>query len=179
MANRIHVVGGSGSGTTTLGRALADRIGCKFLDTDDFYWMPSDPPFTIKRPIPERIAQIMKEVEGVSDWVLSGSLVSWGAPLEHLFTHVVLLTLDPEVRIGRLHEREQERYGSRIEPGGDMREAHVAFMSWAREYDSPDTQVRSRALHERWLARLACPVVRLDAAAPVGQLCDAVLAELR
>jgi adenylate kinase family enzyme len=28
---RIHVVGASGAGTTTLGRALADRLGCRHL----------------------------------------------------------------------------------------------------------------------------------------------------
>jgi hypothetical protein len=53
---RIHVVGASGSGTTTLGRALAKRLGCRHLDTDDVFWLPSDPPFRYVRDRGERQA---------------------------------------------------------------------------------------------------------------------------
>jgi adenylate kinase family enzyme len=42
---RVHIVGASGSGTTTLGKALAARAGCAHLDTDEFFWMPTEPPF--------------------------------------------------------------------------------------------------------------------------------------
>ena len=45
----IHVMGASGSGTTSLGRALADRLDIAHLDTDDFFWLPTDPPFTTPR----------------------------------------------------------------------------------------------------------------------------------
>lgn len=179
MAHRIHIVGASGSGTTTLGRAVADRIGGKFLDTDDFYWSPTEPPFTQKRPIPQRIEMIERAVEGVDVWVLAGSLVSWGGPIERWFTLVVFLVLDAEKRLQRLRRRERDRYGLRIEEGGDMYEAHLAFMEWARQYDDPAAKVRSRVLHESWLGKLDCPILSLDAAAPVERLCDSVVAELR
>ncbi|ASR09775.1 hypothetical protein CHY08_18390 [Rhizobium leguminosarum bv. viciae] len=51
----IHVMGASGSGTTSLGRALAERLDIAHLDTDDFFWMPTDPPFTTPRDADERI----------------------------------------------------------------------------------------------------------------------------
>ena len=35
MANRIHILGASGSGTT-LGRALVEYIQCPHFDTDDY-----------------------------------------------------------------------------------------------------------------------------------------------
>jgi len=34
---RVHIVGASGSGTTTLGRALATQLGCPHVDTDDVF----------------------------------------------------------------------------------------------------------------------------------------------
>jgi predicted kinase len=40
-ARRLHLLGASGSGTTTLGRALAQRLGCPHFDTDD--WLASLP----------------------------------------------------------------------------------------------------------------------------------------
>ena len=45
MKMRIHITGAAGSGCTSLGRALADRLGCVNFDTDTYFWLPSDPPF--------------------------------------------------------------------------------------------------------------------------------------
>jgi adenylate kinase family enzyme len=41
MVSRIHILGASGSGTTTLAKALANELGYKHFDTDDYYWIPS------------------------------------------------------------------------------------------------------------------------------------------
>jgi len=176
MPHRIHLFGASGSGTTTLGAAVAAALGARFLDTDTYYWVPTDPPFTTQRDPAERVVAIERDVEGVADWVLSGSLCSWGGPLLPRFTLAVFLRLDPELRMARLVERERARYGRRILPGGDMHEAHLAFVAWARSYDHARAPVRSLDLHERWLTTLSCPVLRLDAGRPVEVLRDAVVA---
>ncbi len=44
----IHIYGASGSGTTTLARYLGSRLGYDVMDTDDYYWLPFDPPYTKK-----------------------------------------------------------------------------------------------------------------------------------
>jgi adenylate kinase family enzyme len=179
MPYRIHVFGASGSGTSTLGSEVASALGARFLDADDYYWFPSDPPFVRKREPAERVARILADIDGVDDWVLSGSLCSWGDPLLDRFTLAVFVHLAPDVRMARLAERERSRYADRIEPGGDMHEAHLAFMDWARSYDGAVAPVRSLDLHERWIPRLRCPVLRLDAARPLGELRDAVVAAVR
>src|SRR5207249_3761430 len=53
--SRVHIVGASGSGTTSLGGALAARFGHRHLDTDDFFWVRTDPPYREKRPREERL----------------------------------------------------------------------------------------------------------------------------
>lgn len=58
MAARVYITGAAGSGTSSLGRALAQRLCVPHLDTDDFFWAPTDPPFTTKRPVEERLALI-------------------------------------------------------------------------------------------------------------------------
>ena len=174
----IHLFGASGSGTTTLGARLADRMGGVHLDTDDYYWLRSDPPYVHKRPIPERIQQIETDIPRTAPWVLSGSLCSWGDPLLHRFDLAVLLRLDPEIRLRRLFRREQQRYRHRIEPGGDMVEQHEAFMAWARTYDTARAPERSLDLHQQWMRTLSCPVLVLDSAHPTDQLAEAVLDSL-
>lgn len=46
MVKHIHILGASGSGTTTLARALAVKTGYAHFDTDDYFWLPTKVPFT-------------------------------------------------------------------------------------------------------------------------------------
>ncbi|MEK1862410.1 MAG: AAA family ATPase, partial [Rhizobium leguminosarum] len=116
----IHVLGASGSGTTSIGRALAERLDIAHLDTDDFFWMPTDPPFTTPRNADERIRLLLEEAARHDGWVLSGSALKWGGPLEPLYDLIVFLRIEPELRMARIRAREIARYGNRIGPGGDM-----------------------------------------------------------
>src|SRR4029450_13094001 len=77
MIRRIHILGASGSGTTTLGRALAERLQCSHFDTDDYFWLPTDPPFTHQRERIERQRLLMDDLTAQDSWVLSGSLCGW------------------------------------------------------------------------------------------------------
>lgn len=170
----IHILGASGSGTTTLGRLLGERLQIPHLDTDDFFWMPTDPPFTTQRPVPERLALIEQAMDGAPGWVLSGSALKWGTPLEPRYDLIVFLKLDPAVRMERIRRREAERYGARILPGGDMVETSRAFIDWAASYDTAGPEQRSLAAHEAWLAGRQTPVLRLDSMRPKTELADDV-----
>ncbi|OLS50963.1 hypothetical protein BV392_02405 [Rhodovulum sulfidophilum] len=178
MGMRIHITGASGAGCSTLARGLAIRLASQCFDTDDFYWHPSDPPFTRKRRPEERLA-LMKEVFlPRPDWILAGSLLGWGDPLAPWFSHVVFLTLPPARRLAQLRRRERLRYGDAILPGGPRAEAHQAFMDYAMGYDFPDFTGRTRLKHELWLEEMPCPVVRLDASAPPAALVETAIAAL-
>ena len=43
-----------------------------------------------------------------------------------------------------------------------MHEIHQEFLAEAAAYETVDASVRSRARHERWLAAVPCPVLRLE-----------------
>lgn len=51
---RIHT-GASGSGTSTLGPALAGKLAVPHHDTDDDDWLPTDPPYATARPAAARL----------------------------------------------------------------------------------------------------------------------------
>lgn len=172
---RIHVFGASGSGTTTLGGVLAGRLDALHLDADAYYWIETDPPFIEKRPAGDRVAAIERDIGTAARWVLSGSLCGWGDALVPQFDLAVFLFLDPTTRLARLRARERRRFGGRIDPGGDMHAQHLEFMAWAAGYDHGRAPRRSLDLHERWMQRLDCPILRLDARAGPQRLADQVL----
>ena len=179
VPRRVHIFGASGSGTTTLGAALGQQMHVPHLDTDDFYWQPTDPPFQEKHPPEHRIATIRAAIQGHRGWVLSGSLLSWGGPLVPLFELAVFVTLDPVERMRRLLVRERARYGSRIEAGGDLEGSCREFLDWAATYDDPDSpHGRSRANHERWIGELPCPVLRLDSIEPLDVMVERTIRTL-
>jgi adenylate kinase family enzyme len=167
---RVHLVGASGSGTTTLGRALAGRRSCPHLDTDDFFWLPSDPPFQHVRERGERQALLGAALQRSAGWVLSGSLCGWGDMFIPQFELVIFLWVPPAVRLARLRARERDRYGSAVDPGGPLHGRSEAFMAWAAGYDERlEPPERCRRLHEQWLAALPCPVLRLEDTASVEE----------
>lgn len=176
---RVHIFGASGSGTTTLGRAIAGKTRATFLDTDDFYWRPTNPPFQEVCPHQDRLLQLEEAVSGSKSWILSGSLCGWGDPLISLFDLVVFLWVPAEVRVARLRMRERERFGAQaLAPGGALHAQHEAFIAWAHTYDKRDLFVRSLTQHEAWLAQLPCPTLRFEGVSSVESQVARVLSAL-
>lgn len=172
---RIHIVGASGSGTTTLGAALAARLDHPHIDSDTIFWRPTDPPFTTRRSVEGRAALVAELLPVSGPWVFSGSAVGWAGPIEPFFDLIVFLKLDPSVRMERIRRREVARYGARVQSGGDMAVASAAFLDWAAAYDTAGLEQRSLLKHEEWLATQTALVLLLDSAMPVEGLTAAVL----
>jgi adenylate kinase family enzyme len=160
-AMRIYITGASCAGVTTLGRSLATQLGLRHADVDDYFWMPTNPPFTTKRPVPERVPLIQQAL-GEDNWVLTGSCMVWGDALLAQVDRIVFVVTPTAVRLERLAAREKARFGERIAPGGDMHDIHVGFREWAAQYDDPEFSGRNRAWHERWLAGQTAPVLHVD-----------------
>jgi len=158
----IHIFGASGSGTSSLGHALQENYNYIHLDTDDYFWRPTNPPFVEKRAIAERLDLIRNDIGKSSRSVISGSLCGWGDTLIPLFDLVVRLVVPLEERISRLEKREYLRFGERIRAGGDMYEEHQNFLQWASEYDSGDVSMRSKVMHDEWQKVILCKLIILD-----------------
>ena len=171
----IHITGASGAGTSTLGRALEEKHDYKWLDSDDFFWMPTDPPFTHRRPAEECVSLLYEAIRRHPRCVISGSLCGWGDGFLPAFELIVWLQTSTMLRRERLRQREYARFGNRILSGGDMHEDHLAFIDWAGRYDGGDESMRSHAMHEQWLRGATCPVMILDGAQPLEALIKALV----
>ena len=177
MINIIHIVGASGAGTSTLGQALEREYGYKWLDTDNYFWQPTDPPFIKSRPRKERIKLLTADIEKYSRCVISGSLGGWGDIFISRFDLVVFIDVSTDIRIERLTKREYERFGERVREGGDMYENHISFIEWAKNYDTMEPPERCRKLHEEWFEKLSCPLLRVDGTKSIDELLEQIRKE--
>src|SRR2546428_783868 len=66
---RVSVIGASGSGKTTVGRALAARLGVPCVEMDELHW--THPDWELP-PLEEFRARVDEATQGAS-WVVDGS----------------------------------------------------------------------------------------------------------
>jgi len=165
---RILIIGASGSGTTTLGEALSLEHGWGFLDVDNYYWLPTTPPFQKKRNHGKRLEMIWNDLSQFDNAVVSGSIMNWGQDLEDLFDLIVFLYLDPDIRVARIKSRENARFGS-VDPN---------FLKWASEYDIGPSEGRSLVRHNSWLGERSCKVIRIEGDLSVNERMEIVSAAL-
>lgn len=164
QTHKIHLLGAPGSGVSTLGRALAQRLQVPHFDTDDYHWFTDDALPYRRRRNPDHRRQLMtQDLDAHESWVLSGALCGWGDVFIPRFTAVVYLWLPAALRLRRIRERETERYGvERIDPGGDLHTVFEKFCTWAAAYDEESGNIRSRTSELEWLKQLSCPTLRLE-----------------
>jgi adenylate kinase family enzyme len=159
---KIHLLGPSCSGTSTLGTLIAKKYDIPWYDTDDIFWIKTDPPFTTKRERNERI-NILKEIfEKNNSLVLSGSAREWGDFIKDHLDIIIYKYVKQETRIKRLLEREKNRYGNRIDPGNDMYESHKEFVEWNKKYETGGMEMRSRKSELSWLDDVKGKIIRLE-----------------
>lgn len=75
MYRRIHIMGASGAGTTTLGKALAARLPHVQLDSDDYFW---EQKYTKQSVVAERLNKLQADMAQHEPWILSGAVCGWG-----------------------------------------------------------------------------------------------------
>ncbi|MDW5443277.1 AAA family ATPase [Polaromonas sp. SM01] len=148
----ILITGAAGSGTSTLAAAFSDATPSRHLETDDYFWRPSDPPYRDKYDEAERCSALLKDLRTSPSAVVAGSLIAWGETLEDTFDLVVFLYLPTAIRVARLQLREERRFGK----------ADPAFLAWAAQYDAGTAEGRSLARHRHWLKSRTCPVLCLE-----------------
>ena len=180
ILKRLHILGAPGSGVTTLGKALAERLGCPHFDTDNYHWFTDDVlPYRRRRNPDHRRQLLSRDLDATDHWVLSGSLCGWGDVFIPRFDAVVYLWLPADVRIARIRARELQRYGAeRLAPGGDLHQVYEKFVSWAAAYDDMSDNTRSRTKELEWLALLPCARIKIVEELTLPDLAQQVLETL-
>ena len=161
---RIHITGASGSGTTTLGKEMNERLGFFHIDIDDVFWMPTDPPYQIRREREKRQEILIEKFNSNERWVTTGCVMGWGDFIIPEIDLCVYLWIPAEIRIERLKKREIAEYGEKeTSKGGKYYEQYKWFIEWASHYDDGKVdEGRTKEKQEAWMKKLTCPVLRIE-----------------
>ena len=148
----MHVLisGGPGSGCTSTAKILGELLSFPIFDSDTFFFKPTSPPYQEQNSPEERIQLLSAALEQSDDWIISGSIATWNLDLPVIDYGFFMDTSKTE-RLRRLELRERERFGSRIDVGGDMHTENREFMEWASAYEDRIGVGRNRSMDREFL----------------------------
>lgn len=167
--SKIHILGASGSGTTTFAKTISLKYKYFHMDTDNYFWKNTQIPFTEKREVSERLKMMKRDLNKYANVVSSGIFYPWGDELKQYFDYVICLDTDSEIRKKRLIEREWRMFGNRMLVGGDMHEQFNRFLKWALNYDLNVNEDISREKTDKWLKKVPGKVIILDGSLPIDE----------
>lgn len=122
--HRIHVVGVTGSGKTTLARALAQHYGIPHIELDALYWGPN------WTPVPEDLfSERVQRAVSQPEWVMEGNYHSVRDLIWQRARSVVFLDYSLALILWRLLKRTIPRIVSKETLWGTNQESfRTAFM---------------------------------------------------
>ncbi|MBK8946660.1 MAG: adenylate kinase [Ignavibacteriae bacterium] len=176
---KLYILGASGSGVTTLGQLLAIKLGIKYFDSDDYFWIKTEPPFTQRRDPNKRNKLIIKDLRQTENWILGGSIIHWGGNLFPRFDLIIFLYLPNKIRLERLKKREFERYGNIIFTDEKRLKQFSDFITWATDYDN-NTGIANRTLkaHQIWLRKSESPILEIIGNKTLDEKLELILEKL-
>lgn len=169
MGIGIQICGLNGCGKSTIGRALAKKVGFHFIDNEDLYFPKTDAnkPYANARTRKEVEKLLMNEVQEHSNFVFSSVKGDYGDEIIPLYSYVVLVEVPKEVRLQRVRNRSFQKFGKRVLPDGDLFEPEESFFQLVAS--------RPEDYCESWVRTLNCPVIRIDGTKPVDENIELII----
>lgn len=163
MGMGIMVCGLNGCGKSSVGRALADKIGFHFIDNENLFFSGTDAnePYANPKSREEVEMLLMGEVQEHDDFVFAAVKGDYGKAIIPLYKCVILIGVPKEIRLQRVRNRSFQKFGNRMLAGGDLFEQEESFFKMIES--------RHEDYVENWVKTLNCPVIKIDGTKPVEE----------
>ncbi|MCA9779395.1 MAG: adenylate kinase [Candidatus Eremiobacteraeota bacterium] len=125
---RVNIIGNSGAGKTTLGKAVADVLACPFHELDDLHWGPDWTPRP-REELRRSVAEVVKE----PSWVIDGNYARGARDLIWPHTDLVVwLDLPLSKCLQQLLKRTTRRFLTKeaLWTAGNRENLTEAIFSW-------------------------------------------------
>ena len=173
--NGIAIVGLNGSGKSTLGHMLAKETGYHEMDVEHYFFPEQREsrrnalegtadmtagalPFSAPRGKGQVEKALLDDIRLHPEFILCGVSLNWCEELLSEINTVFWLKTPRDIRINRIKNREEARWGARVAEGGDMYESQLEFRRMAAGLS--ESKVSDS------VAYLSCDVVALDGTLP-------------
>ena len=176
---RVHVIGGPGSGKTTLGRQLAVRLGVPLTDLDEIAYVGGA---GAKRPPAERLADV-GAIAARPAWITEGIYLWWADDLFRAADAIIWLDLPWRVAAWRIVLRHirSNLAGTNPHPGVPklwrfLRSTRKYYIDASAKTTAAlnDDDAITRALTAREIAPYADKLVRCSDSAEVSSFLSSV-----
>ena len=156
MGIGIQICGLNGCGKSTLGRALAERIGFHFIDNENLYFSRAntDEPYINPKSRADVERLLMDEVFQHPNFVFSAVKGDYGKDIIPMYDYVVVIEVPKEIRSQRVRNRSFQKFGCRMLMGGDLYDQEERFFQMVAS--------RSDEYVDSWLQTVKCPIIRVD-----------------
>lgn len=185
MDYKILVCGGNGSGKSTIGKELAKRLSCKFMDIEDYYFNKGNIETDIKndnesnrdykykksKTKEEVINNLLEDMRNNNSFVMSAVTADYGSKVKSYFNLIIMLEVDTKTRMKRVYDRSYKMFGDRVKQEGDLFESEKLFFKKAEEKDNEYVR--------KWANTLNCDKLFLDGTKEISENIDIILNNLK
>lgn len=172
MGTGIIICGLNGTGKSTLGKALAEKLHFYFIDNEDLYFPKTDINYKYSFPrTHEEVGKLLfEEIKAHENFVFASVKGDYGESIYPFFQYIVLIDAPKDIRIQRVKNRSFQKFGDRMLFGRDLYEQEERFFDLVKS--------RPENIVEEWAQSLNCPIIRVDGTKPIEENTDFIISQM-
>ena len=173
MGTGIIMCGLNGTGKSTLGKALAERLHFYFIDNEDLYFPKTDPAYIYAAPrTREEVGKLLlNEIKSHANFIFASIKGDYGETIYPFFQYAILIDVPKDIRIERVKNRSFQKFGNRMLSGGDLYEKEERFFDLVKS--------RDENIVEKWVQSLKCPIIRIDGTKSIEENINVIIERIQ
>jgi adenylate kinase family enzyme len=135
MLQRIHIIGGPGSGKSYAARHLSQRLGIAAYDLDELFWEPAAQGYGVPASEPHRDAELLS-ITTQDAWIIEGVYYRWLRPSFERADIIIVLQPNAFLRDWRIVKRFVSRKLGIIPTKKESPLDLYRLIDWNHKYDT-------------------------------------------